>query len=116
MELLDRPTVKPIETNPEARRLRRAIEAAVGSLQTIDGEQDVESQIVTVCDQLQRDLQFTEEIEPPLNLAAVEKRHILAVLGATAGYKPTAAQILGISLKTLYNKLNQYQEQAAQAE
>ena len=42
-------------------------------------------------------------------LAEIEKRHILRVLSATNGNKTRAAKILGISLKTLYNRLNVYE-------
>lgn len=43
-------------------------------------------------------------------LAEVERDHILDVLERCGGKKPDAAGLLGISLKTLYNKLNQYAE------
>lgn len=41
-------------------------------------------------------------------LAELEKRHILATLVRCGGNKTHAAQKLGVSLKTLYNKLNLY--------
>ena len=44
----------------------------------------------------------------PLRMDEVEKRHILRVLASFAGNKKSAAQALGISLKTLYNKLHSY--------
>jgi DNA-binding NtrC family response regulator len=34
-------------------------------------------------------------------------------LGATHGQKPEAARILGISLKTLYNRLHEYESSRA---
>lgn len=43
-------------------------------------------------------------------LQDTEKRLILATLEATSGDKKEAAQQLGISLKTLYNRLNEYQQ------
>jgi transcriptional regulator with GAF, ATPase, and Fis domain len=43
-----------------------------------------------------------------LQLAEVEKRHILRVLASTGGNKTRAAKILGIDTKTLYNKLKAY--------
>ena len=46
-------------------------------------------------------------------LAAMEKRTILATLAHCRGNKRRAAQVLGVSLKTLYNRLNEY---AAEAE
>jgi DNA-binding NtrC family response regulator len=47
-------------------------------------------------------------------LAAMEKRTILATLAHCRGNKRRAAQVLGVSLKTLYNRLNEYAAQAAQ--
>ena len=44
-------------------------------------------------------------------LADVEREHILAALARHDGHKPAAAADLGISLRTLYNKLAQYHEQ-----
>ena len=42
-------------------------------------------------------------------LADVERRLILATLAAVGGNKAKAAELLGISLKTLYNRVNMYQ-------
>lgn len=41
-------------------------------------------------------------------LQEVEKAHLAATLAASAGSKPEAARRLGISLKTLYNKLRKH--------
>ena len=41
-------------------------------------------------------------------LAEVEKQHILSVLDTMGGNKSKAATALGVSIKTLYNKLHQY--------
>ncbi|MFO0866647.1 MAG: sigma-54 dependent transcriptional regulator [Gemmataceae bacterium] len=46
-------------------------------------------------------------------LKEIEMEHILKVLEKHKGNKPAAAAELGIVLKTLYNKLNQYQEEQA---
>ncbi len=51
----------------------------------------------------------------PKTLKEVEKEHILRVLDKHQGNKVTAAAELGIVLKTLYNKLNQWQEEDAAA-
>lgn len=45
------------------------------------------------------------------SLEAVEMEHILRVLEKNHGHKSAAATELGISLKTLYNKLHKYEEQ-----
>jgi DNA-binding NtrC family response regulator len=42
-------------------------------------------------------------------IAEVERRLILATLREYQEDKPKSASVLGISLKTLYNRLNQYQ-------
>jgi DNA-binding NtrC family response regulator len=43
-----------------------------------------------------------------ISLAEVEKRHILAALEKTRQNRTHAAKILGISIRTLRNKLNEY--------
>ncbi|MBW7904961.1 MAG: response regulator [Phycisphaerae bacterium] len=50
-------------------------------------------------------------IIPGRTLEEVERRQILATLKARGGDKPAAARDLGISLRTLYNKLNIYKAQ-----
>ncbi|HVT57285.1 MAG TPA: sigma-54 dependent transcriptional regulator [Thermoanaerobaculia bacterium] len=44
------------------------------------------------------------------SISDVEQRLILATLDAYAGNKRKAAEVLGVSLKTLYNRLNLYRE------
>jgi DNA-binding NtrC family response regulator len=44
-------------------------------------------------------------------LREIEMEHVLRVLEKHSGNKPAAAAELGISLKTMYNKLNQLQEE-----
>jgi DNA-binding NtrC family response regulator len=51
----------------------------------------------------------------PRTLKEVEMEHILNVLEKHKGNKPAAAAELGIVLKTLYNKLNQWEEERAKA-
>jgi len=48
-------------------------------------------------------------------LREIEMEHILRVLEKHSGNKPAAAAELGISLKTLYNKLNQMDEERKSA-
>lgn len=43
-------------------------------------------------------------------IAEVERRHILKTLEQLGGDKKKAAETLGISLKTLYNRLNEYED------
>ena len=42
-------------------------------------------------------------------LQAVEKKVLTATLSAVNGDKRVAAELLGVSLKTIYNKLKEYQ-------
>jgi DNA-binding NtrC family response regulator len=51
----------------------------------------------------------------PKTLKEIEMDHILKVLEKHNGNKPAAAAELGIVLKTLYNKLNQWQEERQKA-
>ena len=48
-----------------------------------------------------------------ITIHAMERELILAALSRHSGDKPKTAAELGIALKTLYNKLNQYQSEAA---
>jgi two-component system response regulator AtoC len=50
----------------------------------------------------------------PIPMREVERLHIQGVLKNTGGSKSKTAKILGISLKTLYNKINQFQIKEAQ--
>ena len=45
------------------------------------------------------------------SIADMEKRLILATLNELGGDKKQAAETLGVSLKTLYNRLNSYGEE-----
>jgi DNA-binding NtrC family response regulator len=49
------------------------------------------------------------KLDPHLPIAEVEKLHILNVLRHAGGNKTRAAAILGISTRTLYNKLAEYE-------
>jgi len=49
-------------------------------------------------------------VPSPRTLREIEMEHVLRVLEKHGGNKPAAAAELGISLKTLYNKLNQLHE------
>lgn len=49
------------------------------------------------------------KVEPEiLTLAVVEEKHIEFAMGHFKGNKTKTAEALGISLKTLYNKLERY--------
>jgi DNA-binding NtrC family response regulator len=43
-----------------------------------------------------------------MSIAEADRRLILATLDELGGNKKKAAEVLGISLKTLYNRLNEY--------
>lgn len=44
-------------------------------------------------------------------LADLERQYLNLVLTKTSGNKPQAAKILGVSVKTVYNKLDEYKAQ-----
>ncbi len=56
---------------------------------------------------------FSVRIPVGMSLDAAEKALITATLQAVSGSKAKAAQVLGISLKTLYNRLHAYDDAAA---
>ncbi len=45
------------------------------------------------------------------SLAEIEREHILDTLTRNNGHKPAAAEELGVSLRTLYNKIATYEQQ-----
>ena len=47
---------------------------------------------------------------PPLSLDEAERLHILRTLAALGSNKTRTAESLGISLKTLHNKLRRYRQ------
>lgn len=47
----------------------------------------------------------------PRSLAEIEREHILDTVARNNGHKPAAAEELGVSLRTLYNKLATYERQ-----
>ncbi len=54
---------------------------------------------------------LSEEPETPLPLDQIEKRHILSTLESTDGNRTHAAKLLGISIRTLRNKLSLYRQE-----
>jgi two-component system response regulator HydG len=51
-----------------------------------------------------------EDYNPEITLFELEKRYILKALRHFSGNKTRAASALGITIKTLYNKLHMYGE------
>jgi two-component system, NtrC family, response regulator AtoC len=51
---------------------------------------------------------LTIELEVGVSLDAAEKALILATLEANSGDKKKAAEILGVSLKTIYTRCKEY--------
>jgi DNA-binding NtrC family response regulator len=59
------------------------------------------------------ELGTTLAVQVGSSVADVEQRLILATLEACGGNKQKAAEVLGVSLKTIYNRLNAYRENRA---
>ncbi|MEZ6186962.1 MAG: sigma-54 dependent transcriptional regulator [Planctomycetota bacterium] len=57
----------------------------------------------------------SEAVDVTTPLAEVERRHILRVLDSQEGNKLRTAKVLGINVKTLYNKLKSYEAREEQA-
>ena len=51
-----------------------------------------------------------EDYDPNISLHELERRYIIKALHYFDGNKTRAAQALGITIKTLYNKLHEYGE------
>ncbi|MCT4618439.1 MAG: sigma-54 dependent transcriptional regulator [Marinisporobacter sp.] len=51
---------------------------------------------------------YKKEYNPPLTIEDLEREHIINILKKVNGNKKDAIQILGISEKTLYNKIKKY--------
>ncbi len=58
------------------------------------------------------EMELPDVAAKPTTIHAMERELILASLARHGGDKPKTAAELGIALKTLYNKLNQYQSEA----
>ncbi|HXG67307.1 MAG TPA: sigma 54-interacting transcriptional regulator [Blastocatellia bacterium] len=91
------------------RELENAIERAViiaqGQLITVDDLPDAVRGAES-----EHDARKTVEVEIGLTMDEVEKRVIMETLAYTGGDRTRAAQILGIGRKTLYRKLQQYNQ------
>jgi two-component system response regulator HydG len=94
------------------RELENAIERAViiaqGRLITVDDLPDAVRGAES-----ETDARKTVEVEVGTALDEIEKRVILETLAYTRGDKSRAAQILGIGRKTLYRKLQQYNQEGS---
>lgn len=79
----------------------------------VDSELVVESDIPLNMRASHRETEFYD-FSSGFLLAQVEKKHILRVLAHFKGNKTKAANAMGITVKTLYNKLAQYDEDRSQ--
>jgi two-component system response regulator AtoC len=94
------------------RELRNVIErAAILADSVIDAELLPEPDPRRVSDAAKATLQ----VRVGSSIADVERRLILATLEEFEGDKKRASEVLGISLKTLYNRLNVYEAQGRRA-
>jgi DNA-binding NtrC family response regulator len=117
------PTMSAGDIVSESALLRSAIGDAIDRLGNITGiiGQDIEAIVAEVRDELALVFGATAEANDPGDgdatptLEDIELSYIRAVLAKCDGYKPKAARLLGISLKTLYTKANQIQAMANHA-
>jgi len=88
------------------RELKNAVHRA-----TILADEDIEAEHLPLAQSAAPECgpDATMRVAIGTTVAEVERRLILATLGEQGGNKERAARTLGISLKTLYNKLKKYQ-------
>ena len=65
--------------------------------------QNAEEKVEQVKIQASKPVEFSH-----MTLEELEKNHIMATLESLLGNKTRAAKVLGITVKTLYNKLHSY--------
>jgi DNA-binding NtrC family response regulator len=105
LECLD--ALKRYEWPGNVRELRNIVERAVVVTNgPLIGMSDLPSEITH-----KRSAQPAVELKVGKSLEQIERELILRTLETVGGNKPRAAEILGISLKTLYNRLEKYRAQ-----
>jgi DNA-binding NtrC family response regulator len=60
--------------------------------------------------EIQREVSLDFKLESLPTMQEVERQYLNLVLKQTGGNKVQAAKILGVSVKTIYNKLDSYRE------
>jgi DNA-binding NtrC family response regulator len=104
-----RPALDRLRQNPwtgNVRELHNAVQRAF-----ILGDEEIGERVLPPATGKPLEHGEARVLEVPVgtSLAEVEQRLTLATLELTGGDKRSAAEILGISLKTLYNRLNVYE-------
>jgi len=89
------------------RELKNCVQRAF-----ILADTEVELESMIVCAAVNSDPAGRLSFAVGTSLADIERKTILATLAHCQGNKRRAAEILGVSLKTLYNRLNEYAAQA----
>ena len=97
------------------RELRNCLEraAAISLHDTIEPEQIPFLHAERVEPMTATTAAVTAPHTPPMTLDELEREHILRVLDASDGNRERAAAILGISSRTLYRKLREYESQTS---
>ncbi len=89
------------------RELKNTLERTVA----LSAENEIDEIFGLITHPLARDPEEDIHKFHPIPLADIEKRHILDVLSSVDGKREKAADILGITARTLYRKLKEYNSQ-----
>jgi DNA-binding NtrC family response regulator len=108
---LSKSSLRLVRTHPWPGNVRELKNCVQRAFILADAEVELESMIP--CASADADQPGRLSFAVGSSLAEIERRTILVTLAHCRGNKRHAAQILGVSLKTLYNRLNEYAAQAA---
>jgi DNA-binding NtrC family response regulator len=100
------------------RELRNCLEraAALSTGEVIEADQMPGSGVASLGSETQSENRLLAGHQSPAaTLEDLEREHILRVLGESEGNRERAAAILGISSRTLYRKLREYETQTRSA-
>ena len=89
----------------------RELQNTVERLKILAEGEEIRLEDIPVSIRMPKEAKYSAEFAVGTALEVVEKGHILRTLEFNSGNKTRTAQILGITIKTLYNKLHRYESQ-----